>query len=406
MEDIIYSSDGVSIGINFTDQFVEVWTDKGSDGKYDGSFFRVDTSKIPAGYYALGDLSKQGHQDPTGIHAIAIVRAVAGDALKEPTDYKEVWTDKGSDADQDVSVWEPIPPAGYVAMGYITQQGHEKPSTDRIRCVKSNLVVAASVDEFIWDSRGSGSDEEFSTWSIATESADAGWIFFSAKTFIGHDSTSKPSSNPCTYVFRTTFNETGPVGQLTPSQLEGQNPPADPTQTGSATTTCILPWFAVTDPTLTESQKLNQSIWYKQIRVDQYVSCGDYTYNDTSGNIPYNGTRASGKVEAGYNSFSQNTGIKIDVAFVIPDPEDPTKVNAQFGYGFSQTTVTGGAWATKSSQSFSETIPPYTGMGFYQVQSTYTLYRYPETDPNSTTEISNAVIYYAPGNVTVVQYPS
>ncbi len=404
MQDIKYSANGSTLLINFTDKFKEVWSDKGSNGKFDGCFYRVDTDQLPVGFYSVGDLSKQGHQDPTGIHTIAIVKAGSADALRPPTGYKQIWTDKGSNADQDVSVWEPQAPAGYVAMGYVSQQGHDEPNVDRIRCVKSDLVVAAGVDEFIWDNKGSKSDDDFSTWSIATDSADEGWIFFSAKTFIGHESDSKPSSNDCTYVFRVAIQEVGPSGELTPPQLLSDSPPPQPTET--VTSTSYLPWFAAQDPTMTEAEKVNQSICYKQVRVDQWVFCGDSTYNGSSNPMPWQVKRSSGKVDVEYNEYTQSTGIKIDVAFVIPDPEDPTKVNAQFGYGFSQTSISADAWASESSQQFTETIPPDTNMAFYQVQSTYRLYRYPYSDENATTEISGEVTYYAPGEITVAQYPA
>ncbi len=95
------------------------------------------------------------------------------------------------------------------------------------------------------------------------------------------------------------------------------------------------------------------------------MSCGESTYNEGTTNLTYNGKRSSGKVDVQYNTYTQSTGIKIDVAFVIPDPEAPTKVNAQFGYGFSQTSVSADAWASESSQDFTETIPPETNMAFY-----------------------------------------
>lgn len=52
-----------------------------------------------------------------------------------------------------ISFWRAVPPQGFVALGDVVWQGHDKPPLDLILCVRSDLVEAAKVDEpCVWSS--------------------------------------------------------------------------------------------------------------------------------------------------------------------------------------------------------------------------------------------------------------
>ncbi len=43
-------------------------------------------------------------------------------------DYEEVYSDRGTGAKMDLSVWKPVPPTGYKNLGYIFTSTRSKPT--------------------------------------------------------------------------------------------------------------------------------------------------------------------------------------------------------------------------------------------------------------------------------------
>ena len=124
--------------ITFTTQFALQWSDKGSGGKHDGAFWRPVAAGNLNGFYPLGDYGAGNYNDVNGQAAVAVVSDIngaSGDALRPPLDYELVWTDTGSGSSRDGSMWRPIPPSGYVALGLVCNNGYDKPALEIIRCV-------------------------------------------------------------------------------------------------------------------------------------------------------------------------------------------------------------------------------------------------------------------------------
>jgi hypothetical protein len=122
----------------------------------------------PAGFYALGSYGTAGYADPSGVTAVPVLRAIGNsDALAAPTDYELIWGDWGSGADDDGSAWRPLAPTGYVCLGVVFASGYDKPSTDAIRCVREDLTAVGRIADYIWDDAGSGADSDFGSWRIA-----------------------------------------------------------------------------------------------------------------------------------------------------------------------------------------------------------------------------------------------
>lgn len=105
------------------------------------------------------------------------------DALAPPVDYQRIWTDRGSGGDQDGSVWAPVAPPGYQCLGSVAAAGYDKPSTDLVRCVKSLYLVAGTAVK-VWDDTGSGADGDLGIWQ--SDPSDAHGL--SASTFIARPS--------------------------------------------------------------------------------------------------------------------------------------------------------------------------------------------------------------------------
>tara|TARA_Y100000590_G_scaffold1649_1_gene2056 strand:+ start:4720 stop:7722 length:3003 start_codon:yes stop_codon:yes gene_type:complete len=84
---------------------------------------------------------------------------ISGD-IKPPTDYVKVWNSKDgcNDCQEDnneVTIWEPIGPTGYIAMGHVATKGKVKPSLDGtplVMCVPESCTVKIPIGKKIWDS--------------------------------------------------------------------------------------------------------------------------------------------------------------------------------------------------------------------------------------------------------------
>lgn len=126
-----------------------MWQDKGSHAKTDGSFWRIKT--IP-GWVRLGDTISANHNTPA---IPGLLVKDDSEFLKKPVDYRLVWADHHSGADEDGSVWEPVPPPGFVALGHVAQSGYHKPSLDVVRCVKKECVSQGKFIGPLWTSFGS-----------------------------------------------------------------------------------------------------------------------------------------------------------------------------------------------------------------------------------------------------------
>ncbi|XP_028402217.1 uncharacterized protein LOC114525197 [Dendronephthya gigantea] len=91
--------DLIKIPVNYSKK----WNDKGSEGKLDGTFWRVIA---PEGYVALGDVVTDNYSQPLTAftNKFACIRQdllVSGELNPQ-----SLWNDKGSGADLSGSVWE------------------------------------------------------------------------------------------------------------------------------------------------------------------------------------------------------------------------------------------------------------------------------------------------------------
>jgi hypothetical protein len=106
----------------------------------DAAFYRP---VAPDGFHALGHYGQVGHGAPCGWMFVA--RELEPGALAEPLDYELI----GQPA-LDCSFWKPIPPPGYVCLGFVAQTGLEKPDVDEIRCLREDLAAPGKTGKRIW----------------------------------------------------------------------------------------------------------------------------------------------------------------------------------------------------------------------------------------------------------------
>ncbi|MCP4136016.1 MAG: Vps62-related protein [bacterium] len=119
------------------------------------------------------------------------VRELEAGVLAKPLYYVKIWDDSGSGGSHDVKFWKPIPPSGYTCLGHVVIRSYsETPSTDLIRCVKSEYVSSAS-NRKVWDDSGSGADDDAGIWEAVPFTGDEHGL--PTNTFISRESHSAGS---------------------------------------------------------------------------------------------------------------------------------------------------------------------------------------------------------------------
>lgn len=120
--------------------------------------------------FCLGDHAEPHHESQPHGTGLVVRQAVEGetDLLAKPVDFVKTWDSRKTGARYgDVSFWRPVPPAGYVALGDVTNANNDqKPSKDSMRCVHKSMVVAGqwAYPQAWWDSGSGGSYGDASLW--------------------------------------------------------------------------------------------------------------------------------------------------------------------------------------------------------------------------------------------------
>lgn len=145
-----------------TSSYSLMYNDKGSGAHLDGAFYRPIA---PDGWYILGDYAQGNYNPPQQVSITIQVQNddPANPVLRAPVSYNLIWNDKGSGASMDGSIWQPVPPPGYVALGAVSNTGYSPPSVSQLMCMRFDLVQQTTFGQLIWNDQGSGAhmDGEF-----------------------------------------------------------------------------------------------------------------------------------------------------------------------------------------------------------------------------------------------------
>ena len=128
---------------------------------------------VPSGFHAIGHYGE--FRSPTHNHPHGFTFAVKGltpTALAWPVGWERVYYSSRDDK----SLWRPVPPEGYVCLGFVSTGGISEPDTTEVVCIRRDLVVPGKVGNTIdlcwdWDSLRWGCG----AWQIIP--ADANGIF-------------------------------------------------------------------------------------------------------------------------------------------------------------------------------------------------------------------------------------
>ena len=144
-----------------------IYTDKGTGATMDVSIWRPSPNY--PNQFIIGDHAQPNHgkasTDPVQVVQVE-VDDPAAPLLAMPVGYYQVWNDKGTGGDQDGSIWMPVAPAGYIAIGGVAQDGYSQPNISNYRCVRQDLVATSASGDLIWNDKKSGGDYDVSLYSI------------------------------------------------------------------------------------------------------------------------------------------------------------------------------------------------------------------------------------------------
>lgn len=159
--------------------FDEIWNDRGSGADRDISIWR---SRGGSNAYSLGDIAVPGGRPQRGF----VIKAQRNGALISAYDFAEVWKDRGSGADWDVTFYRPLCPVGYRALGHVAVRNHhQKPSAGDFRCVHSQYTLVGGWD-WVWNDAGSGADDDVSVWKARPNGKGQGVEAMSTIRHHGH----------------------------------------------------------------------------------------------------------------------------------------------------------------------------------------------------------------------------
>lgn len=181
-EHVLYRKSHRKLRLSDELNYVKIWDDRGTGAKpYDGSFWYP----YVASFHALGAYCERSKlerpldinfENPT-FSTVVVAReenetASSGEEplLLPPVSYERIWCDAGTGGEYgNFSLWQPIPPNGYAAMGCAISDHHTNPpAPNSILCVHKSLLKRASIDaeECLWSSRNTRATSHCSLWML------------------------------------------------------------------------------------------------------------------------------------------------------------------------------------------------------------------------------------------------
>jgi hypothetical protein len=143
--------------------FQDMGNDAGSGGNIDHGFLQPIVEDRP-GCISLGDYAYKGSvPDKERLTAVCNVESGRNEWWSRPVDYKLLWSDACSGAKDDRSIWLPVCEAGYISVGFVSNNSSwQKPLPNRIACIKNNFDTLTVTDgndaglNILADDKGSG----------------------------------------------------------------------------------------------------------------------------------------------------------------------------------------------------------------------------------------------------------
>jgi len=154
-------------------KFTLDYQDKGSGGDKDVAIY---TPHVPGGFYMIGGYAQGNYNRPN--QCVIAVKPSDSNVnqttplLMKPANWRLVWVDKGSGANMDGSIWQPVTAhEDYICVGSVGQTGYHPPPISNYRCLHKCLLQSVNVPGFIWSDRGTHADKPVSMYKLANSNS-------------------------------------------------------------------------------------------------------------------------------------------------------------------------------------------------------------------------------------------
>ncbi|KAE9584951.1 putative vacuolar protein sorting-associated protein [Lupinus albus] len=137
--------------------FNKVWSTR--DGGLDNNGATIfEPKNLSEGFYMLGSYSQPNNKALYGWVLVAkdVSSNTTNLTLKQPIDYTLLWSSESLNINQEghAYIWLPSAPNGYKAVGHVVTTTLDKPSLDKIRCVREDLTDQSEQYSMIWSNNG------------------------------------------------------------------------------------------------------------------------------------------------------------------------------------------------------------------------------------------------------------
>lgn len=373
--------------ISFTTEYLRIWDTDGLRAKPASFWHPTPAPDALPGYFPLGDVVARGHGNINGNRVVAVVceadtassDPTKGKALRRPDDYELIWKDSGSGSKRDLSIWRPIPPEGYVALGSVCSSDHEKPSFNAVRCVREDLVIASNTSDLAWDDKGSGARRRVSTWSAVPPVAAPGEIHLASGSFVGLSDYNKPANFPV-YCLRLKIGLQVNPRPMAP--LLCAETPAPVVSPDNPSYIAILPWFTIRDPRFSRIEQLSRSPFYLLERTDQYLLVG-YANNTENQSRICRWTAPRAQQAGSLQAFTQTTSVEFGAQWQT-NLQDPLLFSARLDHDFTQCEIHSNEWLNAAAIEVVAVVDKNRSVAAYLMQSEYRLLRADGTSVTNT----------------------
>jgi Vacuolar protein sorting-associated protein 62 len=336
------------------------------------AFKAWNPKKRGPGWYALGSYIRNDWADVNASRDVPMVivkdTSVAQDRLAAPTGFTRVWTSGGSGIAVRASLWKPICPSGFKALGIVASSGNNPdqtdipPSTEDVRCVNASQVVAGKAGPWITDDFEVGACcGAMMVWKL--ERPDnllpaEGFAFLPPGTVVagpplaGYQNNSSVVDPAIVNVLKIEIPVVrfGDAKDYEP-RLSGYTP--FDARVSRAASGVRVPFQLISDPdpTHTLDWKMANSPFYTIVREESYsanIPINDNRQGTNSSPIDY--STEFGWSQTDYTKFSQELGVEVTTGGDVKFASWEVKISVKLGWeqststAYSSTTTTTFHW--------------------------------------------------------------
>tara|TARA_Y100000588_G_scaffold30105_1_gene29248 strand:- start:1485 stop:2798 length:1314 start_codon:yes stop_codon:yes gene_type:complete len=370
------------VTIRFAENYDFIWDERGNGGKKCVSLCRPLPTNCDneEGFYSLCSVAVKDHWQVTdcffhGVAGILIKQNYVPEgqqpALAHPIDYEWRWDSVNSGATVEGSIWRPIPPKGYVALGDVArnQYGSDaKPDVREVMCVREDLTADGILDgnTFIWDDAGSHGDHDVSLWEIRPDQRVEGdnTIFVASGGFVAARKHSKPNRPYRDTVLRVLKLPIFPVdgGEIPVPDVSGYDEP--PKTEHMLKSYFYVPCTALTaDKDMSRERQFRESPFYRLERHVKYSPCDGFYNNKAPTPISLTITTESGVTKAKSETLSAGASLTVTAegGCKFIGGTVTCELSASFGW---ERTKSEEIFASKTREE-GYTVPAWSAMGIY-----------------------------------------